>query len=112
MLKVYCASDHSTYALYNLVDEEEYNDCTLPIFGENIEIGNQKEFCITIRINSLFKQHDYFTKYFIISVIIEYIIVHVVLVEQYKNSYFSNCKCSHFVNINSQKENKSGQIIT
>ena len=40
MLKVYCASDHSTYALYNLVDVEEYNDCILPVYGENIEIGN------------------------------------------------------------------------
>ena len=48
----------------------------------------------------------------IISVIVEYIIVHIVLVKQYKNGHFSNCKCSHFVNINSQKENKSGQIIT
>ena len=55
MLKVYCTSNHSTNALYNLVDEEEYNDCTLPIYEEHIEIGNKKNFCITIKINSLFK---------------------------------------------------------
>ena len=42
MLKVYCTSNHSTYALYNLMDEEEYNDCTLPTYEEHIEIGNQK----------------------------------------------------------------------
>ena len=55
MLKVYCTSDQSTYALYNLLDEEEYNDCTLPTYEEHIEIGNRKEFCITIKINTLFK---------------------------------------------------------
>ena len=41
LLKVYCTSNYSTYALYNLVDEEEYNDCTFPLYGDHIEIGNK-----------------------------------------------------------------------
>ena len=38
LLRVHCTSDQSTHALYNL-NEGEYNECTLPVTGENIEIG-------------------------------------------------------------------------
>ena len=38
MLRVHCTSDQTTYAVYNL-NEEEYNDCRLPVYEENVEIG-------------------------------------------------------------------------